>query len=383
MIIFLFFTGMSFLSQARSGELEDISDNITSTPERMAKGKSLYISNCSSCHGPEGKGDGPAAVAFNPKPRNFVSERFNQGSSPAAVFSTLTNGLGSMPSFASLPVSDRMALVHFVLNLSPHKTTDTPETYAKIGLDPQGKPLAGFKTEKVPELPVEFIMERMAVDGNVASLNLKEILQKKTMQDEADKKREEALIPKPIKPNLARGEKLFTYCQICHGSDATGSHLAQAPQLAGQDSDYIVAQLQKFQTGVRGAHPEDVNGLRMRPMSRTLKSEQDVIDVAHYASQLKPVLHPVMVGGDPEKGKSAYMTCLACHGVDAKGVKAMGAPSLRHLQDWYAVSQINNFKTGYRGADPRDTNGAVMRGMAAGVNEQMAKDIVSYINTLK
>lgn len=37
-------------------------------------GKLKYMENmrCSACHGDTGKGDGPAAVALNPKPRNYT-----------------------------------------------------------------------------------------------------------------------------------------------------------------------------------------------------------------------------------------------------------------------------------------------------------------------
>lgn len=37
-----------------------------------AKGATNYTSLCVSCHGQEGKGDGPAAVALTPKPRDFT-----------------------------------------------------------------------------------------------------------------------------------------------------------------------------------------------------------------------------------------------------------------------------------------------------------------------
>ena len=47
-----------------------------------AKGKTIYENNCAACHGPEGKGDGVAAQALDPKPRDL---------SDAAFTSTVTN----------------------------------------------------------------------------------------------------------------------------------------------------------------------------------------------------------------------------------------------------------------------------------------------------
>ncbi len=47
-----------------------------------AKGKTVYDNYCAACHGPEGKGDGVAAQALDPKPRDL---------SDAAFTSTVTN----------------------------------------------------------------------------------------------------------------------------------------------------------------------------------------------------------------------------------------------------------------------------------------------------
>ena len=40
-------------------------------------GKALFIkTNCNSCHGMGGKGDGPVAAALDPKPRDFTTADF-------------------------------------------------------------------------------------------------------------------------------------------------------------------------------------------------------------------------------------------------------------------------------------------------------------------
>ncbi len=368
---------------AHADDLNEISQHIKSTPDEIAKGKTVFMTNCMSCHGSEGKGDGPASAAFNPKPRNFTAEPFKQGGSPSAVFYTITHGLNSMPGFASLSVADRLAVVHFLLSLSPSKANDTPESLAKIGLGPDFKPLAGFKGDNKTELPLDFIIERMAQDGDVNKLDYKKIVADMKAQKEQEAKPQQ--VTTTTTPNLEKGKALFESCKTCHGNAGEGSFLAKAPPLAGQSTDYLITQLHHFQKGIRGAHPNDVDGLRMRPMSRVLRDEQDVINVVNYIHSLKPTA-PIntMPAGNPQKGQAAFSTCLACHGPDAKGVAAMKAPSLRYLPDWYIAQQINNFKQGYRGVDTRDTMGGQMRGMSMSVpNQQAVQDIVSYIQTLK
>ena len=44
-------------------------------PGNPAAGKAVFLQNCALCHGPEGKGDGPAASGFNPRPANFTEAR--------------------------------------------------------------------------------------------------------------------------------------------------------------------------------------------------------------------------------------------------------------------------------------------------------------------
>lgn len=44
-----------------------------------AKGKASYDQLCASCHGAAGKGDGAAAAALNPKPRDLSDKKYVGG----------------------------------------------------------------------------------------------------------------------------------------------------------------------------------------------------------------------------------------------------------------------------------------------------------------
>jgi mono/diheme cytochrome c family protein len=45
--------------------------------DAVSEGREVYIkTNCNSCHGMDGKGDGPVAAALDPKPRNYTKGDF-------------------------------------------------------------------------------------------------------------------------------------------------------------------------------------------------------------------------------------------------------------------------------------------------------------------
>ncbi len=85
----------------------------------LDKGKASFATNCAACHGDKGHGDGPAAVALNPKPRNYSVDPFKQGDKVEDVFKTLGTGVPNtaMVSFGHLPEEERWALAYWVLEL--------------------------------------------------------------------------------------------------------------------------------------------------------------------------------------------------------------------------------------------------------------------------
>ena len=82
-----------------------------------AAGKVVYAAQCMSCHGPEGKGDGPAAKDLNPKPRNLSDPKI-QEQSDGSIFWKITEGRKPMPTFDKLITEDdRWQVINYVRTL--------------------------------------------------------------------------------------------------------------------------------------------------------------------------------------------------------------------------------------------------------------------------
>ena len=189
-----------------------------------------------------------------------------------------------------------------------------------------------------------------------------------------------------VQGGLARGADLYDTCKPCHGVNGGGNQELGAPSIAGLPQWYIEAQLNKFRSGLRGTHPSDMEGHRMRPMARSLNVEGDVSSVAQYVTSMKPQAAPAtLTGGNTEAGAAKYTAvCIACHGADGTGMEAMGAPTLVNQPDWYMLRQLEKFQTGMRGADTTDVQGQQMAAMSAMVpDHQSMLDVLAYIHTLR
>jgi cytochrome c oxidase subunit 2 len=186
-------------------------------------------------------------------------------------------------------------------------------------------------------------------------------------------------------PPLPAASELFQLCQQCHGDAALGNRAVNAPSIAGLPQWYIDSQLKKFKSGGRGTHFDDITGMQMRPMAMSLHNDEEIKTIAAYVSSLpasKPA--PVLTSGDPNRGKTLYAPCTACHQVDGAGNEALKAPPLTHANDWYLETSLKKFKAGIRGTNPLDQTGALMRPMSQTlVDDQAVADVVAYITTLQ
>ena len=132
-------------------------------PELLAYGKNLYAMQCQTCHGADGKGDGPAAAALDPKPRDFTAGYWKQGGVPSQIFNTVSNGIPGSPMapFSSLSVKDRWALVHYVHSLAPNAPVETADSWTKSTL---GNENASADAGR-PKLPIEMAMDLLVKEA--------------------------------------------------------------------------------------------------------------------------------------------------------------------------------------------------------------------------
>ncbi len=88
-------------------------------PPSASNGAEVYKNQCVACHGKKGKGDGPAAVAFNPRPSDLADAERMKELTDEKLREIIAKGMGAMPGFESiLEPDDLEAVVTYVRQLS-------------------------------------------------------------------------------------------------------------------------------------------------------------------------------------------------------------------------------------------------------------------------
>lgn len=83
----------------------------------VGNAKKNIETNCVTCHGASGKGDGVAAAALPPpKPADWTSARV-QAESDGELFWKISNGRGAMPPWKHLPEKDRWEIINYIRTL--------------------------------------------------------------------------------------------------------------------------------------------------------------------------------------------------------------------------------------------------------------------------
>jgi mono/diheme cytochrome c family protein len=78
------------------------------SPEHVALGKATYHTTCAPCHGETGKGDGPAAAALNPKPRDHSNGVYMDKLTNQHIFTVVKQG-GAAFGYPTMPAQPALA----------------------------------------------------------------------------------------------------------------------------------------------------------------------------------------------------------------------------------------------------------------------------------
>lgn len=246
----------------------------------VAQGEGLYKQQCLVCHGPEGKGDGPAAPNVAAHPRDFTRGNFKFKTSGVGempwdddIFRTVTSGIpaAGMPSFGDTPAEERWALVAYVKTLS----------------------------------------KRTADDGDVVDF----------FADRPAQTRLTVLTGRTVTPEaIARGKGIYAGeqggCLNCHGPAGLGDGISAKDLKDDAERPIAPANLTRgevtFKTGYR---PEDIyrtltNGMAGTPMPSFRKSltDDERWDVACFVTSLYKPIPP---------GELTFLKvgCKSCHTV--------------------------------------------------------------------
>lgn len=116
---------------------------------------------------------------------------------------------------------------------------------------------------------------------------------------------------------IEMGKRIFlNNCAVCHGSDAGGAPgfpaLNDNDWLYGGTPDLIVKTITDGRNGAM-------------PAWGSTFGEDGVLQLASYVESLSGRPADKKLAAE---GKAKFMTCAGCHGMDGKGMQALGAPNL-------------------------------------------------------
>ena len=175
---------------------------------------------------------------------------------------------------------------------------------------------------------------------------------------------------------------ILYYCSSCHGPDGRSTS-PNFPRLAGQQKDYIVAQLNDFRNDTRTApHAQTyLDYLVMWGLTAQLDPPTTDTIAAFYASQPPVPGEPtrsaetaagqrIYTAGIPSQGVPA---CITCHGPRAQGNDSI--PRLAGQYQAYLARQLEAFMIWAR-------QNVTMHAVSMNLTPEQIRDVTAYLATL-
>ena len=134
---------------------------------------------------------------------------------------------------------------------------------------------------------------------------------------------------------IAEGKNNTSFCANCHG-ETGNSKYPEVPNLAGQNTDYLLTQMKKFETGAR----------KDEFMQRLIKvlGDRDRATIALYYSDSAVQPSRPTPGPTASKGAAHFAKlCVPCHGPQARGSETV--PRLAGQQPKYLRVSLDRYRS--------------------------------------
>ena len=175
-----------------------------------------------------------------------------------------------------------------------------------------------------------------------------------------------------------------THCASCHGASGAGNPSLGAPNLTLFSNAYLERQLRGFQEGWRDTTD---------PYTQTMSAAVGALDAGVVAGArlvidglraLRKISVAKPAAGNADRGADLYTAyCGACHGTNAGGNDALGAPTLLGLDAHYLARQYRHFSEGRRGFHADDRYGKQMNRLSRSLKDpSLIDDVSAYVAQL-
>lgn len=164
------------------------------------------------------------------------------------------------------------------------------------------------------------------------------------------------------------GAKVAGFCGNCHG-EGGNSTTPETPNLAGQNTSYLLEQLRQFADG-RRKNPF------MEGMIKALSADEKLGVVVHYASK-EVIFKPPADAALAAKGKAYYSKiCFRCHGEEGRGNEKIAR--IAGQQPGYLATTLKRYRDG-----SALRNDPLMAANTKTMSDADIAAVVAYVSSMK
>ncbi|MGO9453087.1 MAG: c-type cytochrome [Candidatus Binataceae bacterium] len=108
-------------------QMSSLKNPLSPTPEGLAHGKDLFLTNCAPCHGESGTGDGSVAHLLKESPKNLIGTDV-KAHSDGFIYGVIRDGFDLMPAYGdAMSSSERWQVVLYVRSLQNGTAENTAQ----------------------------------------------------------------------------------------------------------------------------------------------------------------------------------------------------------------------------------------------------------------